>query len=183
MRNFCNFDPCGCNHPRPRPNACVCNCNCGKDNENPPTPPTPPVTPGAFVAAGEEFWNVPTTPETTAKIPFEEIKVNEGDAIFFIPRTTNFVVLKNGEYTVEYKIAHLGNPAVPEGHHPMEITVKLISTIHGVLDSFTTNTNEQSVSRSRTLILQAGEILSLEIEFQAFTEVKVRDYEISIKQN
>jgi len=176
MRN-CNFCPC---RPQPRP-TCVCNCNCERQDPNPPTPPEPPITPGNFVAAGEEFWNVPTTPETIAKVPFGEIKVNEGEAIFFIPGTTDFVVLKSGQYTVKYEIEHLGDPAVPEGL-PLGITVKLSSTIHGVLDSFTTTTNEQSVSRNRTLTLQAGEILSLQIEFQAFTEVKVRNYEISITQ-
>jgi len=147
----------------------------------------PPQKEAEKLCAGKElFWFIDKShhgKEGTGKIPFDKICRESKSVvpIFLEADATDFLVLENGLYCINFKASALQNDTMEPGAPYKKVFVNIQSTKKGLLGVATITHNGQPLEICRQAFLNAGEVIYFQIEHEVNTETKIKDYKISFE--
>jgi len=166
---------CHCNQPIRN------SCNCPYCNESYPNNANQSANlSGKICASKQLFWLLSSPSGTTSPIPFDQLCMT-GNTMFMKDQHSDIVILKQGNYCINFDAASIVNESTPAGYSPMATFINIISTLKGTIASIPAPVNGQPLAFCRQLLLNAGEIIHFELQHQDNTETKLIDYKISVK--
>ena len=180
MRNRCNRHhrggSCGCQRL-----IIVQSPQCPQCPPCPPCPPPEPcppcpVTETNFLAAAGTGRDLFVFITLTADIPFGPTLASIGNSVSHVANTPDFIILETGQYEINYQMSTY-NPvttALPN----VDFTVRLISSVSGVVDTLNFTTAFQLMQRHIILNLSAGETLRFQITQAEPSEMSVNSQAI-----
>ena len=158
-----------------QPNRNACNCPFCNDSSQ-----QRPNLSGKLCASKQLFWLLSSPSGSSSPIPFDQLCIT-GETMFMKDQHSDIVILKQGNYCINFDAESIINESTPAGYSPMDTHVNIISSLKGTIASIPAPVNGQPLSFCRQLLLNAGEIIYFQLQHQENTETKLIDYKISIK--